>query len=81
MNEQRGFESGTKNMAQRVTGETQTHGIDSLFAARFSLRSKQAPDHELVAGKAKLSGEDELKMVEENRDRLRTVSFSTEVWQ
>jgi hypothetical protein len=70
-----------KNMAQLVTGETRTHRTDSLFTARFSLRSKQAPDHELVAGKTKLSGEDELKMMEENRDRLQTMSFSIEVWR
>jgi hypothetical protein len=66
MNEQRGFERGTKNLPQLVMSKTWTHGTDSLITAPFSPRSKQAPDHELVAGKMKSSGEDELKMEEEN---------------
>jgi hypothetical protein len=53
-------------LAQLVMGETQTHMTDSLVTAHFSPRLKQEPDHELVAGKTKLSREDELKMEEEN---------------
>jgi hypothetical protein len=66
-----------RNWSQAKLGPTGPIPFSPLASAWDQSRHQTTS----LSRERQLSGEDELKMMEENRDRLQTMSFSIEVWR